>query len=315
MMLGLREEFEYHECMDCGSLQIVDPPPNPGKYYPRTYCSFSGPAPPPSAIGKALKPFRSMLYSATFLSEVLHKIGARFLPRAVKVAGEALLPDLYVVHQMNILGARPDMRILDVGSGAGHFLRALRSLGFKRLTGVDPFIEKDIEEAGIRILKTDLFGVDGQFDIVVFNHSLEHMSEPARVLRRACEVLSDGGRCMVRLPVAGSYAWQRYRENWVQLDPPRHLMIPSVAGFGRLADRAGMSVFRMEFDSTWLQFYGSEQYLRDIPLSDRGSGTGGSVHSVFTDEEMREFAAQATRLNREGRGDQAAFYLERLARS
>jgi SAM-dependent methyltransferase len=311
MMFGLREEFEYHECMECGSLQIVEIPSEIGRYYPSDYCSFSGPTPPPSSLGVALKPVRSLVYSSRLPSEALHRLRETLVPCPIRSAVDALLPDLYAVHQMNLLGAGPDTRILDIGSGSGRFLRTLRSLGFRRLTGIDPFVEKDIEEEGVRILKTDLFGVEGQFDVLAFNHSLEHMSEPVEVLRRACEVLTDRGRCMVRLPVAGSYAWRKYRENWVQLDPPRHLMVPSVVGFGKLADRAGMSVCRTEFDSTWLQFYGSEQYLRDILPAAHTNGTGGSIHSVFTDEEMKEFAKHATRLNNEGDGDQAAFYLKK----
>jgi hypothetical protein len=40
MMLGLRDEFEYLECAAYGCVQIIDVPPDPGRYYPDDYYSY-----------------------------------------------------------------------------------------------------------------------------------------------------------------------------------------------------------------------------------------------------------------------------------
>ena len=41
MMFGLREEFTYFECAQCGCLQIAEFPADMSAYYPDDYYSFS----------------------------------------------------------------------------------------------------------------------------------------------------------------------------------------------------------------------------------------------------------------------------------
>src|SRR6266852_6035050 len=40
MMFGLRNEFEYLECGCCGCVQLVAPPEDMAKYYPKDYYSY-----------------------------------------------------------------------------------------------------------------------------------------------------------------------------------------------------------------------------------------------------------------------------------
>ena len=41
MMFGTRDEFEYFECNQCGSLQRLSQVADEGKFYPPNYYSFS----------------------------------------------------------------------------------------------------------------------------------------------------------------------------------------------------------------------------------------------------------------------------------
>jgi hypothetical protein len=52
-----------------------------------------------------------------------------------------------------------------------------------------------------------------------------------------------------------------------QLDPSRHLAIPSHNGFACLARRAGLIVEQHEFDGTALTFEMIESYPRDISFT------------------------------------------------
>ncbi|HYW07346.1 MAG TPA: hypothetical protein VE913_10340, partial [Longimicrobium sp.] len=70
-----------------------------------------------------------------------------------------------------------------------------------------------------------------------------------------------------------------------------------------LAEQAGLRVASVEYDSTAFQFEASELYLRDVPLNDQAGKTPPAEH--------RAYARRARELNRTGRGDQAAIYLER----
>jgi len=290
MMHGTREEFEYAECTACGSVQIVEvpSPADLARHYPTDYYSFK-----PHRVNP-LKRFLMVQRDRSFVG--LPNLGGRFL------RGKR---NDRVLESVAVAGLSRRQRILDVGCGAGLLLDQLARLGFESLVGTDPFLAEDrATECGVPLLSRYLHEVEGSFDIVMFNHSLEHVADPAAELRAASERLAPGGRVLVRLPTTSSEAWETYGVDWIQLDPPRHLVVPSREGMSRLAAQAGLKVTAVHDDSSWFQFVGSELYRRDIPIT---SPAGGEV---FTEAEVAAFDRRAEALNRTGRGDQALFILE-----
>jgi SAM-dependent methyltransferase len=203
-----------------------------------------------------------------------------------------------------------DARILDVGCGQGRLVRQLREIGFRAAQGVDPFVDTDTMHHGTTLVrKAFLSEMTGSFDCIAFHHSLEHMPNQVAVLRDAHRLLAPGGIILVRIPVADGEAWRTYRENWVQLDPPRHFYLHSRISLRLLADQCGLRIRSIACDSTGFQFWGSEQYLRDIPLTDpRSSFTPGP--SVFTEVELAEYDRLAAQLNATDDGDQIVAILE-----
>jgi len=97
-------------------------------------------------------------------------------------------------------------------------------------------------------------------------------------------------------------AFEIYGADWVQLDAPRHLYLHSRDSFMRLAKQHGFKIVRLDDDSDGFQFWGSEQYKRDIALTD------ATAHSkkqpLFSNTELAAFDARAAKLNAEHRGDQ-----------
>jgi hypothetical protein len=85
------------------------------------------------------------------------------------------------------------------------------------------------------------------------------------------------------------------------LDAPRHLFLHTPHSIHLLAQKAGLTVDRIDYDSSFVQFASSEKYLRDIPYSDD--------FSMFSRKQMRDFSKEAERLNSIGDGDCACFYL------
>jgi hypothetical protein len=137
------------------------------------------------------------------------------------------------------------------------------------------------------------------------------VADPLETLQSASRLLSKAGVCLIRIPTVSSYAWKHYGADWVQLDAPRHFFLHSTESLEILSERAGLKVVDVVYDSEGFQFWGSEQYRRNIPLLSPQSYMTNPSRSIFSDSQIREFEDRAQQLNLEKQGDQAAFYLRR----
>jgi SAM-dependent methyltransferase len=282
MMFGTRERFEYQECIDCGTIQRLSDVADESRFYPDRYYSFA--RPPRNSRVIAIRD--------------AHALGAKSVLGAVA----SFVKYDPIVGVIGDFGVDPNSRVLDVGCGSGKLLHRMSAAGFKNVTGVDPFVSKPTSGA-VTIHKSDLQNMSGEFDFIMFNHSLEHVPDPDRDLGNAKRLLAPGGRILVRIPTSSSHAWMEYGLNWVQLDAPRHIVIPSRKGMNALAERCGLSVRQSIDDSTAFQFWGSEMYRKSKPL------TSSEPNDVFSRHELRGFAKRAAKLNIERQGDQVAFLL------
>ena len=146
--------------------------------------------------------------------------------------------------------------------------------------------------------------MDGEWDIVLFHHSFEHMEEPFKVIEKAASLLKKGGVCVLFIPICDSYAYRHYRENWVGLDAPRHIYLYSVKSCRLLAERPGLHLEHYLHCSTSFQFTGSELYKKNLTLCESDNG-------YFSKKELKRFEKEARELNRKGEGDQVAFYFRK----
>lgn len=295
-MFGLRHQFSYYACDGCGAVQIGEYPPNLAEYYPRGYYSISN-ARPTARFPRLLRWLRRR--RASYQLGRLDPVGALL----TRLRGTS---EFY--RWFRFAGVHFSSAILDVGCGDGAFLRTLREEGFTALEGVDAFTpQADRVQAGF-VIRSSLAEVERRFDFVLFDDSFEHMPDPAGVLGAARRLCAPGGWLCLGLPVVGE-AWELYQTDWVQLDPPRHFYLHTERSIGGLAARAGFRVEEVLYDSTAFQFWGSEQYRRDIPLTDARSHSHGPSASPFTPDQIRAWEMRAQALNRARRGDHATFFL------
>lgn len=293
MMFGTRDVFTYYCCFNCGTLQIKDIPQSMASYYPSGYYSYNN-------KGKA-----------SLMKRVFLKRRNKHLARKFDLIGacfKLIRNDIELENLGEYLNSRDS--ILDVGCGDGKLLRKLDVAGFERLLGIDPFNEVDFKEReNFEILKKEIYSVEEKFDVIMFNHSFEHMTKPMTVLNKAKSLLKKDGRIIIRIPTTSSFAWKEYRENWVQLDAPRHLYLYSRLAVEIMAESCGLKVIDTKYDSDEFQFIGSEQYVNGIPLFDEGSYYPELKENIVTPSKRKEYIDRARVLNENKLGDQAIFVL------
>jgi SAM-dependent methyltransferase len=120
-----------------------------------------------------------------------------------------------------------NMRILDYGSGGGHFENRMRTLGFGKLESYDPFSHPQRPQ--------------GKFDIITAFEVLEHAPDPHKVLLDMTGLLAEGGLilCTTALQPEGI---EQIRGNWPYAAPRNgHISLFSSTAMLRLAGRHGFS--------------------------------------------------------------------------
>jgi 2-polyprenyl-3-methyl-5-hydroxy-6-metoxy-1,4-benzoquinol methylase len=173
---------------------------------------------------------------------------------------------------------RPEMRslippstksLLDVGCGAGSFGEAIRAERPElSLSGIELF-----EDQAARARKHygevwsgDVHDVLQQlharrFDLIVFNDLLEHLIDPAKVLRQCRELLSTEGKVLASIPnmrfwpALSDLVFQadwRYRDAGVM--DSTHLRFFTRKSIVRLFEHTGFRVLQMHgINKTWIR--------------------------------------------------------------
>lgn len=142
-------------------------------------------------------------------------------------------------------------RVLDVGCGKGYFVRACCDDGIDARgvdlsdSGVGHAVEKLKVRAACGSLH-DLKDQLGLFDVVTFWATIEHLPDPACMLRDIASVLRPGGRLLMDTGIGDDWL-DRLLPGRVQwYDPPQHLFVFSADGLGRVLQAAGFQVERFD---------------------------------------------------------------------
>lgn len=279
----------YAGCRDCGALGLVVVP-ELAPYYGEAYGTTRS-----SGLKARV---RLWTYRRVFAGDAVGRIASVAVPFAH--AG--------VVDSLRRLG--PDVDLLDVGSGTGPLLGALRALGHRgRLVDVDPFLDPEARVPGVELWRAQVGDVaSSAFDVVSLVHCLEHMEDQRGALAHVARILRPEGRAIVAVPLRGTWAARRYGSDWVQWDPPRHIVLHTVESLRRLAEDAGLRVVDTIWDSTAFQFWGSARVASGRAVFPFGPALAASAWRLPVD------ALRARALNRRGDGDQATFVLAPIAR-
>lgn len=158
----------------------------------------------------------------------------------------------------------PSGRVLDVGTASGFFLDVAREFGY------DPYGVEVSEYAGgiarekfgadhihIGVLETAPFP-DGFFDVIAMSDLIEHVQDPAGVLRVSHRLLKPDGRLMIVTPDTGTLTRRLMGTRWTHYKL-EHLHYFDRNSLGQLAAKTGFAIDRIQTAPKCLTI----KYLRD----------------------------------------------------
>jgi len=165
------------------------------------------------------------------------------------------LDDTNNAHSIGIL-AVPRGRVLDVGPGGAHVVSLLRDRGCTVWgVEVDPEAARAAQPYCERVINGDVESLDladefrgVDFDCVLFLDVLEHLKEPATVLRNAARLLSDEGVVVASIPNVAHAALRlellrgRFSYRDIGLLDRTHLRFFDRMGVNELFRQAGLSI-------------------------------------------------------------------------
>jgi 2-polyprenyl-3-methyl-5-hydroxy-6-metoxy-1,4-benzoquinol methylase len=192
--------------------------------------------------------------------------------------------------RMRILPRRPG-RLVDVGSGKGHFLDAARRAGWA-VRGIE-LSEEAAAEARRRYGLTTTVVADwadaeegGPFEAITFWHVLEHLPDPVAALQHARRLLAPDGVIVVSVPNLASWQARIFGDAWLHLDIPRHVVHFTPETLAMVLSRAGFEVEHVDTIAPEMEVLGVVQSIQNraglapnlaLRFLKRDPGAGGTM--------------------------------------
>ena len=230
-----RESFTILECQHCG-------------------CRLTQGAPDQQASSKYYQSTDYISHSNTrrgLINRVYQLVRKRTLLQKVKWVEKAT--------------GLPGGRVLDVGSGTGAFVAALRSAGWQA-DGLEPDPSARAvaqSDFGIALLNIDQLNQlpSSSVDAITLWHVLEHVHDLNGYMQQFHRLLKPGGRLLIALPNYTSWDAQYFGKWWAAYDVPRHLYHFSPGSVQALSKRHQFEVAKIQpmwYDSFYISLLSNQ---------------------------------------------------------
>ncbi len=165
-------------------------------------------------------------------------------------------------------------RILDFGSGTGHFINYMASKGWKTY-GYDPYIHHLTNGNTIFLDQIKKISEEDKFHIITAWHTIEHVHDLRDTLKLLSKRLKKGGYLFIAIPNHKSYDANHYHKYWAGYDVPRHLYHFSQSSFTILSNNLKLSlvkIYPMKLDAyyvSWLsqKYQGSNNFVAAMKVA------------------------------------------------
>ena len=183
--------------------------------------------------------------------EALDRYGfvkARYALHAVPSEQIAARAERIAALVADAVALRPDQIVADVGGAWGYNLVPFVDHGCRCLV-IDP--ERwpaDRYPSGVQYLagSVESFPPQLRFDVILFTHTLEHVSEPYAAVRELSDRMAHGGALFVEVPLG------IFRETRTMTEPITHLNFFGEESLSALLRRAGLSVAHLSTRYQWV---------------------------------------------------------------
>ncbi|HBC85794.1 MAG TPA: hypothetical protein DCZ94_02445 [Lentisphaeria bacterium] len=177
------------------------------------------------------------------------------LPKPEQIS--AFYPREYSPHQekpgrgkrksgRNLFKSQGSNRLLEVGCGTGSLLKRHQELGWN-VRGVE--INSNAcgicRSNGLEVHCGTLLDApfdNERFDVIFFNHVIEHLLDPVAVFKKAADLLAASGKIILLTPNNASLSFGKYGSAWYHLDAPRHIFLYGPESLRELCAKTGLSI-------------------------------------------------------------------------
>jgi SAM-dependent methyltransferase len=149
----------------------------------------------------------------------------------------------------------PLPRILDLGCGFGDLLLYWTTRGIDTL-GID-LDERAVDAAqklGLQVVRGKLeeqYFEAESFDVMVLNHSLEHLPSPLKTLKEAARIIRPGGTIYITVPNGACAGFEIERDSWQALCFPVHFWLFDVVTLSKSLTAAGFTDIKIKTKNMW----------------------------------------------------------------
>ena len=196
-VIFIKKNFLYHECLDTGTI-------------------FANPRPTQNTLNKFYSSAKSSnyWYNKFYLPKLKFRINKTIKPKA------SFLINNFSQYQKK--------KILDVGSGAGFFLKEIKKKWPKaNLYALEPssIMAKKCKEHNISVYESTIenFKTNKKFDVITSFELLEHVFDPYIFLKKIYDILNKNGILYFTTLSGKGFDIQLLKENSNSIYPPYHI--------------------------------------------------------------------------------------------
>lgn len=157
---------------------------------------------------------------------------------------------------VKLLASLPGDRlsVLDIGGGSGWILDQVKScsprVSFTQCVDLDEDARAQAVARGhaYHLGRIEQFETDRRFDLVLALALIEHVRDPALVLRRIEGLLTANGRALIMTPNFDALDARLFRHcSWGGYHTPRHFVLFNRQSFTDLAEQSGLGVLSFSY--------------------------------------------------------------------